>query len=411
VTEIDRFLELAALELIRRDGVRLIRGPRANADSLAWTPGWNEWDQVLVGDGPGVQPAVYVFARGEGLEETELKHRVDRLAEMIVTSSPIRRGPTGAGIRMIVILTGSSLNPSDGRGFARTAPSRYYAQLKPEVYAVDISHRRVFGTRIAGLFPSRVTTALKQALQDLDAGAVADEASLLQAQRSVASERERFVSTLRRNVPYVTYSLLALIWAVFALEAFYPAGLGATRTLLHFGALQPVLVERGEWWLLLSAMFVHVNFIHILFNSVALYSIGTLVERIYGPYRYAAIYFVSGILASLASFVFMLASGQPHEVAAGASGAIFGIAGVVIVLGVQRNSVVPRPVAVQLSVFMLALIVLNIAFDAFSPQIDIRAHIGGLVVGMVMGYVLAPKVPDDHAGRVISGHEALHDLS
>jgi rhomboid protease GluP len=82
---------------------------------------------------------------------------------------------------------------------------------------------------------------------------------------------------------------------------------------------------------------------------------------------------------------------ENSQIAAGASGAIFGVAGVLIVLGVLRHTVVPRAMALQLSVYMGVLIVMNIAFDFTNPQIDVRAHLGGLVVGLVLGYLLAPR--------------------
>lgn len=169
----------------------------------------------------------------------------------------------------------------------------------------------------------------------------------------------------------------------------------ANATLVRFGAMQPHLIQsRHEWWLLLTSMFVHVGFLHILFNSIALYSVGTLVERVFGHARFALVYFASGLFASLSSFAYFIwVSHQMYVVAAGASGAIFGILGAVIVLGVLRRSIVPRAIAIQMSVFVAVITVLNLAFDTVTPQIDYRAHVGGLVMGLVLGYVLAPRVP------------------
>ncbi len=387
----NNFMELSALELIRSEGVRIVFGPGQPQDRIDLVSGMSEWQQILVGDGPGVQPSIFAFAPGDDLDREAIEQLQDTFVRRIASSQSGRSGSSSPlTLRLVTILYFRSIAPSEARTISRIVPGQFYQGLRPQLWVVDLSTARVWsGRRLRP--PSRAERAVELAAREARSGRPVDSMEVALVQEESETQRWQFVSRMRSGAPYVTYALLGLIWLVFLLESLYRGGPGSGRDLLHFGALQPILVQHGEWWLLLTAMFVHVSILHIGFNSIALYSIGNLVERIYGSLRYAVIYFVSGIFASLASFGFLVLTHHTHEVAAGASGAIFGIAGVVIVLGVLRHSIVPRAVALQLSVFMLVLIVVNIGLDAFTPGIDIRAHIGGLVVGLVLGYVMAPR--------------------
>nr|MDF9458630.1 rhomboid family intramembrane serine protease [Bacillus pumilus] len=77
-----------------------------------------------------------------------------------------------------------------------------------------------------------------------------------------------------------------------------------TATLTAFGAKNNGLILDGEWWRLITPMFLHIGLTHLLFNTFALWSVGAAVERIYGSWRFLLIYFISGIFGSIASFVF-----------------------------------------------------------------------------------------------------------
>jgi membrane associated rhomboid family serine protease len=398
-----RFLELAALELVKREGVRVVEGPGVITQDQRFNIALPEWDEILVGEAP---PALYVFANADGLDFATIKAKYDELVARVVSSfQPTRIPPSGlvVPLKLVAIFYFSRVDSTLARRVARLVPDRFYPNLRPEVWAVDLSRYRLYTPWHWHLWLSPAQAALRAALNEMARGISATPSDIEQAEESVRQQRALFIQTLRRNVPYVTYALLLVIWIIFGLEELYPGGSTNEHTLVHFGALQPVLIEQGEWWRFFTAMFIHVGFLHIFFNSIALYSVGSLVERIYGSIRYAVIYFVSGIVASVASYLYLIETGQSTEVAAGASGAIFGIAGVLIALGVLRRTVVPRNVAIQLSVSMLVLILVNIVFDAFTPDIDIRAHVGGLLVGAILGYLLAPSRPERPALRVDTG--------
>src|SRR5690625_6084003 len=105
------------------------------------------------------------------------------------------------------------------------------------------------------------------------------------------------------------------------------------ETLIQFGAkYNPAMID-GEWWRLISSMFLHIGFFHLAMNMLALYYLGVAVERIYGSRRFLMIYFLAGIAGSLTSFAFSI------NVSAGASGAIFGLFGAMLFFGIIHKKV------------------------------------------------------------------------
>jgi membrane associated rhomboid family serine protease len=139
-------------------------------------------------------------------------------------------------------------------------------------------------------------------------------------------------------------------------------------------------VAEGQWYRLLTAMFLHGSYIHIMFNMLSLWWIGGPLEAALGRARYLTLYFVSGLAGSALSYL-LAASNQPSL---GASGAIFGLFGATAVL-MRRLNYDMRPV--------IALLVINLIFTFGWSNIAWQAHIGGLVGGVVIGYAMvhAPR--------------------
>lgn len=181
-----------------------------------------------------------------------------------------------------------------------------------------------------------------------------------------------------RGYPVATYTLIGLCVLVFFLQNIDP---GVTDA----GVLVSDYVQQGDWWRLLTSMFLHESILHLLFNMLSLFFIGPFIEQIYGVRRFLAIYFVSGIVGGL---VFMAV--QPHVGAVGASGAIFGIFGAMGAfffafrnqLGRAANGLIGQ------WFFWLAL---NLFLGISDPNIALSDHIGGLIAGAIMALVLAPR--------------------
>ena len=178
----------------------------------------------------------------------------------------------------------------------------------------------------------------------------------------------------------VTTTLLVVNIAIFAIDAVLGA-LGRPRALLEAGAMVPLLVADGEWWRLITAMFLHITLLHLAFNSLALYVFGQLIESALGSMRMLVLYLVTGFAASAASF----ALGNANVAAAGASGAIFGMLGAWLVYNLRRRSLSLARSNIQSA---LLLIGINLVFGFTVPGIDNLAHIGGLIAGVAAGFVI-----------------------
>jgi membrane associated rhomboid family serine protease len=208
---------------------------------------------------------------------------------------------------------------------------------------------------------------------------------LREAARSAPRRRVRIRFVLGRP-GIVTTTLLAANLAMFLVEVAY----GGARSLIEgpnalklyqLGALQPLTIAQDhQYWRFFTAMFLHAGLIHIAFNMYALYLFGYLIEGALGRGRLLAIYFVSGFLASVGSFL----ASDPRSVGVGASGAIFGLLGAWVAYNYRRRG---SPMAAFQLRQALFLIVLNLFIGFSIANIDNSAHIGGLIAGVAAGFV------------------------
>ncbi|RIK55871.1 MAG: rhomboid family intramembrane serine protease, partial [Chloroflexi bacterium] len=153
--------------------------------------------------------------------------------------------------------------------------------------------------------------------------------------------------------------------------------------LITFGAKVNELVAAGEVWRLFTAMFLHIGVIHLLFNLYALNALGPLVEGYFGHIRFLIIYLLGGLFGSLASYAF---SPLPS---AGASGAIFALAGATTIYFLRyRENFGARGRAILQN--MLLVIGVNLIFGLGAGGIDNWGHMGGLVGGAALAYGLLP---------------------
>lgn len=183
------------------------------------------------------------------------------------------------------------------------------------------------------------------------------------------------------RIPPVTVGLIAVNIVVYLLETI--AG-GSTNNYvaLMFGAQFTPFVMQGQWWRLFTAMFVHFGIEHLGSNMITLWFFGESVERILGKWQMLVLYLISGIAGNVLTLVTELVSGR-YSLAAGASGAIFGLVGVYVAAALIPE--LRRFVSVRNIVIML---VVNIAYGISNQSINLTAHIGGLICGTVMAYIM-----------------------
>jgi rhomboid protease GluP len=191
------------------------------------------------------------------------------------------------------------------------------------------------------------------------------------------------------STPAVRVIALANI-VVFAVPAladlvgFRLLGISLSDLLLMWGAKDNIAIAAGDqYYRFFTMMFLHGGLLHLLFNTIALTSFGSEIERIAGSQRFLGIYFIGGLLGGVASYVF-----SPNP-AVGASGAIFALIGAEIVF-IWQNRVVFGERAKQMlgSVGFTAIANIGIGFSV--PNIDNMAHIGGLIGGLLCGFCLMP---------------------
>jgi rhomboid protease GluP len=198
------------------------------------------------------------------------------------------------------------------------------------------------------------------------------------ANQQIRQEREIF----ERGKPFFTYIFLGVQMFMFlVLELF--GGSTNTNTLIFFGAKVNELIYQGEWWRLITPIFLHIGFLHLLMNSFALYYIGTTVEKMYGSWRFLFIYLFAGIIGSFLSFVFSPA------ISAGASGSIFGLFGSLLLLGIMKPNLFFRTIGPNI----LIVIAINLALGFTIPNVDNAGHIGGLMGGFIAALIVQlPKM-------------------
>ncbi|MGY1489633.1 rhomboid family intramembrane serine protease [Methylobacillus pratensis] len=195
-------------------------------------------------------------------------------------------------------------------------------------------------------------------------------------------------SAIKQRTPGipVTKCLIAANLLVFVLMLFNGAGFwhSPNTVQLAWGANFGPATQDGEWWRLFTALFLHFGAVHLTLNMIAFWDGGQLVERMYGHWRYLAIYLVSGLAGNLLSLVWQ----GNQAVSGGASGAIFGIYGAMIVFLWLERALLDRHEFRWLFGGACVFAVATIALGFMIPAIDNAAHIGGFVAGMLTGLLL-----------------------
>jgi rhomboid protease GluP len=208
-----------------------------------------------------------------------------------------------------------------------------------------------------------------------------------------------------------TYLLLAINVAVYLWMTFSGVNFESpTATqLLHYGANNSVLVVvYGQWFRLLTATFVHIGLLHIGTNMWCLWNLGLLGEPLLGPFGIVAVYLITGIMGNMVSVAWDVVAAHLQSaslmsvagVGAGASGAVFGIAGILIVLLSNRRLPIPWTELKRLRKSVVRFSAINLVIGAATIvpalgshiRIDNSAHLGGFLSGLALGPALIPAM-------------------
>ena len=277
----------------------------------------------------------------------------------------------------------------------------------------DFIHGRNPSRPLAGL--NALSTPNQEALLDAIASRLRPTGMALldglptaaRAEANPLREAREWQERLKALAPrtWVTWSLLGinvLVW--MAMVALGASTLRGDPALLYaWGGNATSAVQAGEWWRLLTATFLHAGLIHLAFNMLGLYSIGALLERIYGHTQFLLIYLVSGLAGSVASLQF---SAQT-KVSVGASGAVFGIAGALIVGVYQHRHALPKHFSRPLISGMLPFLGYSLLMGLAQANIDNGAHVGGLVAGALVAWALPERFDLDRYQKLRLSRSAL----
>jgi rhomboid protease GluP len=194
---------------------------------------------------------------------------------------------------------------------------------------------------------------------------------------------------LRKEVPSIPVTKILIIMNFLVFLAMLASGANLWHSSngiqLAWGANFGPAVQDGEWWRLGSALFLHFGVVHLALNLIALWDSGQLVERMYGHVRFAIIYFTSGLVGNLLS----LATREGATVSGGASGAIFGIYGALLIFLWRERGNLQRHEFRWLFWGATGFSIITIILGFSVTGIDNAAHIGGFVSGIMSGLILA----------------------
>ena len=200
----------------------------------------------------------------------------------------------------------------------------------------------------------------------------------------------QFLQAVWTRRPTFTYFFFGLNIFIFIVMAF--AG-GSTNgpTLMAFGVKSNAEIASGQWWRFVTPIFLHIGLLHILFNSYALWVVGPQVEKLYGGARFVIFYVLTGVAGVAASYFY-----HPENQSAGASGAIFGLFGVLLVFGIRHRRDIPPFFKRAVGTGVLPVILINLVIGFSIAAIDNSAHIGGLLAGAALAALIPFQRPGEN---------------
>jgi membrane associated rhomboid family serine protease len=354
-----------------------------------------------------------VLDRADGLTPADMGARLDTLAELVHRlgeQGNIEAARGGQGRQVAALMLWVYTEPV--RPEAATAAAALRRDVRGSTFGrwpVDCASVGLAAGSIAlppgikGRRRSRLAADLLRAWQTPQAEPGSQPA--LPTGKGRRSDLARILSGGAAPATYVLLAVIGLFFAAMELSG----GSSSTRVLVRFGALVTPLVLAGQWWRLVSAAFLHIGWTHLLFNAWALYIYGPLVERLYGPARFLTIYLLAALAGDALSLPFV------GGISAGASGAIFGLFGATISLVIRHRRNLPATIREPLLRNAVAVVALNAVLSVAVAGINLYAHAGGFVAGLLLGALVRPRPlvagrPQGRVGAVVGAVSAVISL-
>lgn len=211
------------------------------------------------------------------------------------------------------------------------------------------------------------------------------------------------------GLTYVIFGINILLFLVMVKASLFPWQMtlqvgNDAATLINFGAkTNSLLIQQKQWFRFVTPIFLHIGLLHLATNSYALWMTGPMVEKFYGAGRFAVLYLLTGIGGVAGSW---LTARSVNAAGAGASGALFGLFGVLLVVTYKYRHELPEPVQKALRKDLINVLIINFVFSMVNNsgwlsdgggnaplhQIDIGGHVGGLLVGALLAGIV-PALP------------------
>ena len=246
----------------------------------------------------------------------------------------------------------------------------------------------------------------------------ASDASQQQPEETVSDiKTRRFRRVLLRRPATFTFVFLVVNVFIFLLmSSAAPGGSQNPEVLRAYGAKFNWLIDEGEWWRFVTPVFLHIGGLHLLVNMYSLFILGPYVEKLYGSARFVFFWIATGMAGVLASYLASSAGARGGVLArflfrgggdapsAGASGALFGLIGVLFVFGIKFRHELPEGFKRAFGTGMIPTILINLFIGYLIPFIDNAAHLGGFVAGAVLALFVGYKRPGQRASVAILWH-------
>lgn len=259
------------------------------------------------------------------------------------------------------------------RDFVTVNIEDYSEKIIETRWLADVGEKKV---KVYGSQPDKMD-GLEKIINEALSASEEGDSSYTNLGELLANEMKNRRKSLKSS--NIVLTLLFIIANLLMLTATYGTGGIDTENMLRMGAMERTLVfGEGQYYRLISSMFLHYGVMHIMSNMLFLYVFGSSIERYYGKLKYFVIYIGSGIFAGLSFCLFSNGAG------AGASGAVFGLTGAMLACSKRLK----RAVDGKDSYFMILFAIISICAGFMSDEVANSAHIGGFVFGLLSGYIL-----------------------
>ncbi len=337
------------------------------------------FDQVLICDTP---PRLALLRDCQGLDTETLEKEMTLAREVILTNRPDNRTLTSA---LVFIFIPPGTHQDRVREILNLKPFHRGNCLNPIL--VDSSTGEIFfHTLKVPIEALDMLLSLKKKLKSPEKPKETDQKTLHFIEMKTTARLEGFHQALFRSRPYVTWILIIINIVMFMLMEISGQSTDSMILITHGAKVGP-LIWQGEYWRLITPLFLHIGFLHLFSNCIIIFFLGPMIEALIGRRRMILIYLASGMAGNLLSLI------MSPFFSAGASTGVFGLLGTLMAYGIVYRKDIPRHFYRMIILYIFPFILYNLLLGRFYTSLDNFAHAGGLMGGALTALALGVKYP------------------